>query len=48
MARIYWRRHGSGPARAWGDFSSLGYGREPLVEPGSPKRLGTTSRVIAT
>jgi hypothetical protein len=47
MARIYWRHHRAGPARAWGDFTSLGYGREPLVEPGSPKRLGTTNPAIA-
>jgi integrase len=47
MARIYWRSHRAGPARAWGDFTSLGYGREPLIEPGSPKRLGTTSPAVA-
>lgn len=47
MARIYWRSHGDGPPRAWGDFTSLGHGREPLIEPGSPKRLGTTSSTIA-
>ncbi|HEX8394610.1 MAG TPA: hypothetical protein VF665_19845 [Longimicrobium sp.] len=47
MARIYWRRHGEGPPRAWGDFTSLGHGREPLVEPASLKRLGTTSPAIA-
>lgn len=47
MARIYWRRHGDGPARAWGDFTSFGHGREPLVEPGSLKRLGTTNPTVA-
>ena len=47
MARIYWRSHGDGPPRAWGDFTSMGHGREPLIEPGSPKRLGTTSSTIA-
>jgi hypothetical protein len=47
MARIYWRRNGEGPARAWADFTSLGYGREPLIEPGSGKRLGTTNPAVA-
>ena len=28
-------------------LTSLGHGREPLIEPGSPKRLGTTSSTIA-
>lgn len=47
MARIYWRSHGAGPPRAWGDFTSMGFGREPLIEPGSPKRLGTSDPRIA-